>query len=71
LKPKKISLYKLRWDSERKVWEKVDMSDVYLDAGNGVWLVAEEMRAQLIEEALAKSDYSEANFYLDWIRSLK
>jgi hypothetical protein len=47
------------------------MSDVYLDAGNGVWIVAEEMREKLIEEALAKSDLSEANFYLDWIRSLK
>jgi hypothetical protein len=71
LKSKKISLYKLRWDSERKVWEKVDISGEYFDAGHGVWLIAEEMREKLIEEALAKSDYSEANFYLDWIRSLK
>lgn len=64
------SVIKIRWDSERRVWETVDMG-MHTDTGNNVWKVAEEMRENLIEEALAKSDYSEANFYLNWIRSLK
>lgn len=68
---KHISVIKLRWDSVRNTWETVDISGVYQNMGNGVWNIAEKMREELIEEALAKSDYSEANFYIDWIRCLK
>lgn len=63
------TVYKIRWTGNG--WENVYTNTPEADVVQQFVQKYEEQRESLIEEALAKSDLSEANTIIDSIRSIK